>query len=309
MKYVITGGAGFIGSHIAEELLHEGHDVVIYDNLLTGKRENIAHLESRENLTFVTGSILDFPGLKTAFQDADGIFHEAAIVSVPRSVADPAETHEVNLTGTLNVLMAARDGGVKKLVFASSAAVYGDDPVLPKCESMLPDLISPYAVSKIAGEYYCSVFTRLYGVNCTALRYFNVFGPRQDPTSPYSGVITKFITNCLAHRPIVIFGDGNQTRDFVFVKDVVQANIRAMKSGKDGAFNVACGAQLALNELAGIIMDLTGITVPVVYESPRAGDIRESYAEITQVKNTIGYSPQFTVRSGLEKTVTWYKDQ
>jgi UDP-glucose 4-epimerase len=301
MKYVITGGAGFIGSHIAEDLLRDGHEVVIYDNLLSGKIENISHLKPRENLAFVSGSILDLPGLKTAFQDADGIFHEAAIVSVPRSVTDPAETHDVNLTGTLNVLMVARDCGVKKLVFASSAAVYGDSPDLPKNESMLPDLLSPYAVSKIAGEYYCSVFSRLYGVRCTALRYFNVFGPRQDPTSPYSGVITKFISNCLAHRPIVIYGDGNQTRDFVYVKDVVQANLRAMRSDDIGVFNVACGARLTLNELAAMIMDLTGITVPVVFEPPRPGDIRDSYADISLAREMLGYSPQFTVRSGLEE--------
>ena len=307
MKYVVTGGAGFIGSHIAEELLRNGHEVAIYDNLLSGKMENIAHLEPRENLTIVSGSILDITSLKSAFLDADGIFHEAAIVSVPRSVTDPAETHDVNLSGTFNVLMAARDAGVKNLVFASSAAVYGDNPVLPKTESMLPDLLSPYAVSKIAGEHYCSVFSRLYGMHCIGLRYFNVFGPRQDPTSPYSGVITKFITNCLARRPITIFGDGTQTRDFVYVKDVVQANIRAMNAGKDGTFNVACGEELTLNELAGIIMDLTGVTVPVVFEPPRPGDIRESYADISLAREMLGYSPQFTVRSGLEETVKGFR--
>ncbi|MEI7857256.1 MAG: NAD-dependent epimerase/dehydratase family protein, partial [Methanomicrobiales archaeon] len=256
MRYVITGGAGFIGSHIAEGLLHDGHEVVIFDNLLSGKGENIALLEPRNRVTFIPGSILDLPALKSAFSGADGIFHEAAIVSVPRSVADPAETHQVNLSGTLNVLLAARNCGVKNLVFASTAAVYGNNPRLPTQESMTPDPLSPYAVSKLASENYCSVFSRLYGVRCTSLRYFNVFGPCQDPASPYSGVITKFIANTLAQRPIVMYGDGNQTRDFVYVKDVVQANLRAMQAGKDGVFNVAGGKRINLHELVGMIAEM-----------------------------------------------------
>lgn len=309
MKYAITGGAGFIGSHIAEGLLSEGHEVVIFDNLLTGKKENIALMRPQENVTFVPGSILDQPALKRAFSEVDGIFHEAAIVSVPRSVTDPAETHEVNLTGTLNVLLAARDSGVKKLVFASSAAVYGDNPVLPKQESMLPDLLSPYAVSKLAGEQYCSVFTRLYGVHCTALRYFNVFGPRQDPTSPYSGVITKFVTNSLAGRPIVIYGDGRQTRDFVYVRDVVQANLMAMKSERGGVFNVACGTRINLLELVGMIAEITGISVPVTFVPPAKGDVRDSLADITLAKESLGYAPGCSVYEGLEKTIEWFRQK
>ena len=309
MKYAITGGAGFIGSHISEGLLSEGHEVVIFDNLLTGKKENIALLRPQENVTFIPGSILDLPALKRAFSDVDGIFHEAAIVSVPRSVADPAETHEVNLTGTLNVLLAARDSGVKKLVFASSAAVYGENPVLPKHESMMPDLLSPYAVSKLAGEQYCFVFSRLYGIQCTALRYFNVFGPRQDPASPYSGVITKFVTNSLARRPIVIYGDGRQTRDFVYVRDVVQANIRAMKSGQGGVFNVACGTRINLLELVGMIAEITGISVPVTFASPAKGDVRDSLADITLAKESLGYSPECLVYEGLEQTIAWFRQK
>ena len=309
MKYAITGGAGFIGSHISEGLLSEGHEVVIFDNLLTGKKENIALLRPQENVTFIPGSILDLPALKRAFSDVDGIFHEAAIVSVPRSVADPAETHEVNLTGTLNVLLAARDSGVKKLVFASSAAVYGENPVLPKHESMMPDLLSPYAVSKLAGEQYCFVFSRLYGIQCTALRYFNVFGPRQDPASPYSGVITKFVTNSLARRPIVIYGDGRQTRDFVYVRDVVQANIRAMKSGQGGVFNVACGTRINLLELVGMIAEITGISVPVTFASPAKGDVRDSLADITLAKESLGYAPECLVYEGLEQTIAWFRQK
>jgi UDP-glucose 4-epimerase len=309
MKYVITGGAGFIGSHIAEDLLRRGHEVVIFDNLLSGKRENLALLSPREHVTFVAGSILDLPALKKTFPGADGIFHEAAIVSVPRSVTDPAETHEVNLSGTFNVLLAARDSGVRKVLFASSAAVYGDNPVLPKRESMLPDLLSPYGVSKVAGEYYCSVFSRLYGVRCTALRYFNVFGPRQDPASPYSGVITKFIANSLAHRPIVIYGDGLQTRDFVYVGDVVQANVKAMERDLPGVYNVACGTRINLLELADMIADITGITVPITFAPPAKGDVRDSLADISLARESIGYQPGYTVREGLERTIAWFRGQ
>jgi UDP-glucose 4-epimerase len=307
MKYIVTGGAGFIGSHIAERLLTDGHEVVIFDDLSSGKKENIAHLLSQENVAFVSGTILDLPGLRKTFEGADGIFHEAAIASVPRSVADPGETHEVNLTGTLNVLIAARDCGVKKVVFASSAAVYGDNPVLPKCESMAPDLLSPYAVSKLAGEQYCSVFSTLYGVRCTSLRYFNVFGPRQDPTSPYSGVITKFVSNTLGRRPLVIFGDGHQTRDFVDVRDVVQANILAMSGDVPGVFNVARGTQINLLELVDMIAEITGITVAVTFAPPAKGDVRDSVADISRAKESLGYVPRYSVREGLEETIKWFR--
>ena len=247
------------------------------------------------------------PILKKIFEGADGIFHEAAIASVPYSVAHPTETNDVNLSGTLNVLVAARDCGVKKVIFASSAAVYGDNPVLPKHESMIPDLLSPYAVSKIAGEHYCSVFSRLYGVQCTSLRYFNVFGPRQDPTSPYSGVITKFISNSLAHRPIVIYGDGLQTRDFVYVTDVVQANIQAMEKDAPGVYNIACGMQINLLDLADMIAEITGISVPIVFDPPAKGDVRDSVADITLAKKSIGYAPNWSLHKGLEATIAWFK--
>jgi UDP-glucose 4-epimerase len=309
MKYIVTGGAGFIGSHIVEELAAQKHEVVILDNLFSGNLENIGPFLEKKNVSFVNGSITDLPLLQKTFEGADGIFHEAAIASVPRSIANPLETHEVNLSGTFKVLAAARECGVKNVVFASSAAVYGDRPGLPKREDMIPETLSPYAVSKLSGEYYCSVFSRLYGVRCISLRYFNVFGPRQDPSSPYSGVISKFITSTLHHRPLVIFGDGAQTRDFVYVKDVVQANIRAMGSGKTGVFNVACGRRINLLELADTIMEITGITVPVTFGPPSAGDVRDSVADIARAQAAFGYEPTYSVTSGLEETVAWYRNQ
>jgi UDP-glucose 4-epimerase len=308
MNYIVTGGAGFIGSHIVEELAHQQHEVVIFDNLFSGKTENINPFLKKKNVRFVQGTITDLPVLKKTFEGADGIFHEAAIASVPYSVANPIETNEVNLSGTLNVLVAARDCGVKKVIFASSAAVYGDNPVLPKSESMAPDLLSPYAVSKRAGEQYCSVFSRLYGVQCTSLRYFNVFGPRQDPSSPYSGVITRFISNSLGHRPIVIYGDGQQTRDFVYVKDVVQANIRAMEKDAPGVYNIACGKWINLLELRDMIAEITGIFVPITFDPPAKGDVRDSLADITLAKKSLGYTPHWSVRKGLEETIAWFNE-
>jgi UDP-glucose 4-epimerase len=305
MKYIVTGGAGFIGSHIVEELSKQKHEVVIVDNLFSGKMENVAPFLEKENVILVNGSITDLALLKKTFEGADGIFHDAAIASVPYSVAHPLETHDVNVSGTLNVLIAARDCGVKNVVFASSAAVYGDSPELPKREDRIPETLSPYAVTKLAGEYYCSVFSRLYGVRCVSLRYFNVFGPRQDPSSPYSGVISKFIANTLSHQPLVVFGDGRQTRDFVYVKNVVQANIRAMESKEQGVFNIACGKQINLIELADIIVDTSGITVPVTFGPAAEGDVRDSVADISRAREVLGYEPGYTVKAGLEKTIEW----
>jgi len=309
MKYIVTGGAGFIGSHIVEELARQKHDVVIVDNLFSGKMENIRPFLPHERVTFVQGSITDLPLLKENFSGADGVFHEAAIASVPRSIANPIATNEANVTGTLNVLIAARDCGVKKVVFASSSSVYGDTPTLPKHEEMKPAPLSPYAVSKLAGEQYLNAFSRVYGLQTVSLRYFNVFGPRQDPASGYAAVIPKFITSILAHRSPVIFGDGGQTRDFTFVKDVVQANIRAMESGAQGLFNVAYCKRINLLDLAGAIMEITGITVPLTFEPPRAGDVRDSLADISRAKEAFGYAPEYTVQSGLEATISWYRNQ
>jgi UDP-glucose 4-epimerase len=303
MKYLVTGGAGFIGSHIVESLVCH-HNVVILDNLFSGNVTNIQPFLEKKNVTFVHGSVTDLPLLQQISKDIDGIFHEAAIASVQQSVQDPLQTHAVNSTGTLNVLIAARDCGVKNVVCASSAAVYGDNPVMPKQEDMIPAPLSPYAVSKLTGEYYCSVFSQLYGVKTVSLRYFNVFGPRQDPSSEYSGVISKFIAQVSRNEPITIFSDGEQTRDFVFVKDVVSANLLAMEHDICGVFNIGSGTQMALNELATVVKGIFGSDVPVNYAPPRKGDIRASCADISKARKKLGYSPIYSMRKGLEQTIT-----
>ena len=307
MKYVITGGAGFIGSHIVEELANLQHEVVIVDNFFSGKRENIQPFLKKKNVTFVQGSITDCAVLKKTFEGADGIFHEAAIASVPRSINNPLATNEANVTGTLNVLVAARDCGARKVLFASSSSVYGNTPTLPKHEDMTPDPLSPYAVTKLTGERYLKVFSDVYGLKTLSLRYFNVFGPRQDPKSEYAAVIPRFITKILSHESPTIYGDGGQTRDFTYVKDVVQANIRAMECDAQGVFNVAYCKRIDLNELASLIMEITGITVPLVYEPPRAGDVRDSLADIRRAQEAFGYAPEYTVKTGLKETVAWYQ--
>jgi UDP-glucose 4-epimerase len=306
MKYVVTGGAGFIGSHIAEALAGK-NEVVIIDNLFSGKMQNID--DFRNSVHFVQGSITNLPLMKEICASADGIFHEAAIASVPRSIKNPLATNEANVTGTLNVLVAAKECGVRKVVFASSSSVYGDTPTLPQREDMEPHPLSPYAVSKLAGEHYMNVFANLYGIKTIALRYFNVFGPRQDPNSDYAAVIPKFITRTLNHQSPVIFGDGTQTRDFTFVKDVVQANIRAMESDAEGVFNVAYNQRIDLNTLAQLIMEIMGITFPITYESPRKGDIHDSLADISRAKSGFNYKPAYTVKTGLMETIKWYQKQ
>ncbi len=307
MKYVVTGGAGFIGSHIAEYLVDHGHDVTVIDNLFSGKKENIQNLIDYPHLTYVQGSITDLYLLKKAFAGMDGIFHQAAIPSVPRSVQNPVATNEANVNGTLRILVAAKDCNVKKVVYASSSSVYGDTPTLPKVESMTPNPKSPYAVSKLAGEYYCRVFSEVYGIKTVALRYFNVFGPRQDPESQYAAVIPRFITRTLAGQPPVIYGDGTQTRDFTYVKDVVQANIKAMESNATGVFNVAYNKRISLLSLVDFIADKTGMKVDPVFEPPRPGDIHDSQADISAAEKAFGYSPEYTVRTGLKETIAWYE--
>ena len=309
MRYIVTGGAGFIGSHIVEYLAQKNHEVVVIDNLFSGKLLNIRPFLKNDSVTFVEGSITDLSLLTKTFKGADGIFHEGAIASVPRSIANPLATNEANVTGTLNVLVAARDCGVRKVVFASSSSVYGDTPTLPKKEDMKPHPLSPYAISKLTGEYYLRVFFELYGIQTVSLRYFNVFGPRQDPNSEYAAVIPKFITKILDHKSPVIYGDGKQTRDFSFIKDVVQANIRAMESDAQGVFNVAYCKRIDLNELASMIMEITGITVPLVYEPPRSGDVRDSLADIKRAQDAFGYAPEYTVKTGLIETIRWYQNQ
>jgi UDP-glucose 4-epimerase len=306
MKYIVTGGAGFIGSHIAEALAGK-NEIVIIDDLFSGRMQNLD--DFRNSVHFVQGSITDLSLMKKICAGADGIFHEAAIASVPRSINNPLATNEANITGTLNVLVAAKECGVRKVIFASSSSVYGETPTLPKREDMEPHPLSPYAVTKLAGEHYMKVFAKLYGIKTVTLRYFNVFGPRQDPTSDYAAVIPKFITRTLNHQSPVIFGDGFQTRDFTFVKDVVQANIRAMESDAEGLFNVAYNQRIDLNTLAQLIMEIVGITVPITYESPRKGDIRDSLADITRAKSGFNFKPAYTVKTGLMETIKWYRKQ
>jgi UDP-glucose 4-epimerase len=307
MKYIVTGGAGFIGSHIVEELAQQKHEVVIVDNLFSGKLENIQSFLKKKGVRFVEGSITNLPLLEKNFEGADGIFHEGAIASVPRSIANPLATNEANITGTLNVLIAARNCNVRKVLFASSSSVYGNTPTLPKREDMTPSPLSPYAVSKITGEHYLKVFSEVCGLKTLSLRYFNVFGPRQDPKSEYAAVIPRFITKILRRESPTIYGDGGQTRDFTYVKDVVQANIRAMESDAEGVFNVAYCKRIDLNQLASLIMEITGITVPLVYEPSRTGDVRDSLADIRRAQDAFGYAPEYTVKKGLEETIAWYR--
>jgi len=307
MKYVVTGGAGFIGSHIVEELAQQKHEIVIFDNLFSGKLENIQPFLKQKNVTFVQGTITDLTVLKKICEGTDGIFHEGAIASVPRSIANPLATNEANVTGTLNVLIAARDCGVRKVLFASSSSVYGNTPTLPKREDMTPNPLSPYAVSKLTGEHYLKVFSEAYGLKTLSLRYFNVFGPRQDPKSEYAAVIPRFIIKILSHESPTIYGDGGQTRDFTYVKDVVQANIRAMESEAEGVFNVAYCKRIDLNELASLIMEIIGITVPLLYEPSRTGDVRDSLADIRRAQEAFGYAPEYTVETGLKETIAWYR--
>ncbi|OFV68276.1 MAG: Vi polysaccharide biosynthesis protein vipB/tviC [Candidatus Syntrophoarchaeum caldarius] len=308
MKFVVTGGAGFIGSNLAEELAEMG-EVTIIDDLSSGRLENISDLLDKNNVNFIRESIANLTSLKAHFADADCVFHQAAIASVQRSVEDPLLIDEVNARGTLNVLIAARDCGVKKVICASSSAVYGDSPELPKREDMSPCPLSPYAVSKLTGEYYCKVFSEIYGIDTVSLRYFNVYGPRQDPSSEYAAVIPKFIKILLKKEPPVIFGDGTQTRDFVFVEDVVRANILAMKHGNvRGVFNVAGGKKITINELLNTIMEVVGIELDPIHTEPRAGDIKDSVADISLAKNVLGYEPAFDLKEGLSRTINWLRE-
>ncbi len=300
-KIAITGGAGFIGSNLAE-VLAENDDVMIVDDLSFGRRENLQGINAR----LVQGSINDLHLLRSSFEGVDCVFHLAAIASVQRSVEDPAHCSQVNLDGTLNVLLAARDCGVRRVVLASSSAVYGDDQELPKKEDMLPRPSSPYAVAKLAGEHYARVFQELYGLEATSLRFFNVFGPKQDPGSQYSGVISRFIAAALEGRELAIYGDGEQTRDFVYVADVVRALILAASSSKTGIFNVARGEKVSLNHLLQMIVRATGIEASAKYGPPRQGDIKHSLADV-RAAQLIGYSPQWSVEEGLRETVRWFR--
>ncbi len=300
-KVVVTGGAGFIGSHLAEKLAGRGYQVTIIDDLSSGKRKNIERLLSQDKVGFIKGSILTPPLLQKLFQGTDYVFHQAAIPSVPRSINNPLASHEANVTGVLNVLIAARDNGVKKVIYASSSSVYGDTPTLPKREDMLPNPQSPYAVTKLTGEYYCRVFEQVYGLATICLRYFNVYGPRQDIDSQYAAVIPRFIKRALAGKAPIIFGDGEQSRDFTFVTDVVEANILAAESQACGVFNIGRGKNITINELANLALNITGSKVEPSYQEPRPGDIKHSLADISKAR-TFGYEPKYSLKEGLGRT-------
>lgn len=308
-KAVVTGGAGFIGSHIAEELLKRGYRVSIIDNLSTGRLSNIESFSGSRKAEFVKGSIIDLPLLRKLFSGADFVFHQAAIPSVPRSVKNPRASHNVNSTGTLNVLLAARDNGVKKVVYASSSSVYGDTPALPKVEDMAPNPLSPYAISKLTAEYYCRVFQEIYGLKTVSLRYFNVYGPRQDPDSPYAAVIPLFINLALAGKSPVIYGDGEQSRDFTFVKDVAEANILAAEGDATGIFNIGNSQRVTINHLVKMVIKLIeNNMIEPVYEDVRAGDILHSLADITRARS-FGFNPKYSLEEGLAEVVKCLKRQ
>jgi len=306
-RVLVTGGAGFIGSNIVERLLDMGEQVRVFDNFATGKRENVKEFEDR--IEVVEGDIRSYEDVARAMEEVDYCIHQAALASVARSVKDPIASIEVNVAGTLNVLNAALECKVRRVVFASSSSVYGDTPTLPKEESMVPCPQSPYALTKLAGEFYCRMFYEKYGLATVALRYFNIFGPRQDSTSEYAAVIPKFITTLLDGRKPVIFGDGEQSRDFTFVANAVEANILALESEKavGGVYNVGCGERITLKELLHILGDILGVEVEPEYAPPRPGDVRHSLASIERAKQDLGYKVLVGVREGLERTVAWFR--
>jgi UDP-glucose 4-epimerase len=308
-SYLVTGGAGFIGSHIVERLVRDGHRVRVLDDLSSGHESNLASF--RNDVEFIEGDIRDPKVVNAAVKGTDVVFHEAALGSVPRSVADPVTTHQVNITGTLNVFLAAREAGVRRVVYASSSSVYGETPVLPKREDMIPQPLSPYALSKLAGEHYASVFKHVYDFEIVSLRYFNIFGPRQDPESQYAAVIPRFITSLIHGKAPVVYGDGLQSRDFTFVENVVNANLLAAEAnGIAGhAYNVACGGRYTLLELLAKTKEVLGSDIEAIHEAARAGDVRDSQASIEAAQEAFGYRVTVDFAEGLKKTIEWYRSQ
>lgn len=307
-QVLVTGGAGFIGSHLVDRLLAQGARVRVLDNFSSGRRENLR--TALPHVELLEGDLRDVDAVRRAVAGVEVVFHQGAVPSVPQSVSDPETTHAVNITGTLNILQAARAAGVRRVVVASSAAVYGDSPVVPKVETMAAEPRSPYGLSKLATEQYACIFAGLYAIEAVALRYFNVFGPRQDPGSHYSGVIARFCDAALRGEPCTVFGDGLQSRDFVSVDDVVQANLLAADApAANGQFmNIACGTQTTLLELLELLGELAGTPVPVSHGPPRAGDVRYSLASIDKARQLLGYAPRVTFREGLARTMAWYRD-
>lgn len=307
--YLVTGGAGFIGSHIVDTLVREGHRVRVIDNFSTGKRENLAL--SLEHIELFEASITDRAALDEAIQGVDYVLHLAALASVPRSVDDPLSCHEHNVTGTLNVLLAARDAGVRRVVYAGSSSAYGDVESDFKAEDMLPQPLSPYAAAKLAGEHYCQAISSVYGLETVTVRYFNVFGPRQDPLSTYAAVIPKFVTAMLRGEPPRVEGDGLQTRDFTYIDNVVHGTLLACHTpGISGeVFNIACGGQISLLEMIDILNKLLGTTIAPVFVAPRPGDVRHSRAAIDKARDRLGYEPLISFSEGLARTLAWYHTQ
>jgi nucleoside-diphosphate-sugar epimerase len=308
MRFVVTGGAGFIGSNTVDELIRRGHSVVVLDDLSSGKEENLT--EVRSKISFIKGSITDLEVVRKAMQEADYVLHLAARTSVPRSVKDPIETNRINVDGTLNVLLAARDAKVKRVVFSASSSTYGESPTLPKVETMQPEPISPYGVSKYVGELYAQTFGRVYGLENVSLRYFNIFGPRQDPNSPYSGVLSRFCTAFLEETQPVVFGDGEQSRDFTYVANAVQANLLACEApGVTGkVFNIGTGGRFTLNQTLEMLRQISGKPLEAKYDPPRDGDIRDSQADITLARELLGYNPTVEFPEGLRLTLDWYRE-
>ena len=306
---LVTGGAGFIGSHLTEVLLKQGHLVRVLDNFLTGKRENLIFDEAYSSLEIIEGDIRDLTVCQRATIDIEYVFHQAALPSVLRSVEDPLTSNSVNVEGTLNILLAARNAGVKRLIYASSSSVYGDTPTLPKHEEMPPNPLSPYALQKYIGEQYCRLFFQLYGLEAVSLRYFNIFGPKQDPTSIYSAVIPRFIDALLEGRPPIIFGNGEQSRDFTYIDNVVQANLLAMSAAhlNGEAINIACGKRTSLNQLLNFLKEIVRSKVLPIYEEPRKGDVRHSLANIQKGKEILNYEPEVGIERGLRKTVEYFQ--
>jgi len=306
--YLVTGGGGFIGSNIVDALLAQGHTVRVLDNFSAGREVNVAGFADRVDL--IPGDIRDEATVSRAVAGCDYVVHQAALASVPRSIADPTANNQVNVQGTLNLLQASVEHGVKRFVAASSSSVYGDSEQLPKVESMPPNPKSPYAAAKLAGEYYCRVYSALYGLPTVSLRYFNVFGPRQDPDSEYSAVIPIFVRALVEGRAPTIFGDGEQSRDFTYIENVVQANLLACEGDTEGwrVYNVACGARYTLNELFAGLRDRIAPDIEVQYAEPRAGDVKHSMASIEAIATELGFAPEVDFETGIERTVRWYQE-
>jgi UDP-N-acetylglucosamine/UDP-N-acetyl-alpha-D-glucosaminouronate 4-epimerase len=308
---LVTGGAGFIGSAIARALLARGDKVRVLDNFFSGKRENLAEVAG--DVELIEGDVRDGAAVARACAGVEVVFHEAAIPSVPRSLADPLASNDANITGTLNLLHEAKRAGVRRVVYAASSSAYGDTPTLPKIETMTPAPLSPYAVSKLAGEHYCAVFAGAYGLETVSLRYFNVFGARQDPKSEYAAVIPRFVTAGLVGKGVTIFGDGTQSRDFCYIDNTVEANLAAASAPAAGAsgrvFNVACGAATSLNDVVKMIGEALGKSIPVTYAQARVGDVKHSLADIAAARSALGYKAAVSFQEGLRRSIAWYAER